>query len=208
MADEISLHPETSHAVSLASSVSGSKHGLPVDLLQDISRRLAFISIVVVVVSIANLVVAELTQTVGSRALRYGMLALVVGVSTAVLYLSRGGRVAPARLLDIGLGYEVVVALMASQTIISEIGVRPPLTWSSVAVWVLIYPVIVPNTIVRTAVASVAAAATEPLTVLLYAAAGSIAMPPMRRRLRSPSRCPAVGRAPLFRYEIHTTPLR
>ena len=85
MADEISLHPETNHAVSLASSVSGSKRGLPVDLLQDISRRLAFISIVVVVVSIANLVVAELTQTVGSRALRYSMLGLVVGVSAAVL---------------------------------------------------------------------------------------------------------------------------
>ena len=108
MADEISLHP-TSHAVSLASSVSGSKHGLPADLLQDISRRLAFISIVVVLVSIANLVVGELTQTVGSRALQYSTLALVVGVSAAVLYLSRSERVAPARLLDIGLSYEVVV---------------------------------------------------------------------------------------------------
>ncbi len=177
MADEISLHPATSHAVSLASSVAGSKPGLPVDLLQDISRRLAFISIVVVVVSIANLVVGELTQAVGSRALRYSMLAVVVGVSAAMLYLSRTGRVAPARLLDIGLGYEVVVALAASQNIISEVGIRPALTWSSVAVWVLIYPVIVPNTMGRTAIASFAAAATEPLTVLMYAAAGSITMP-------------------------------
>jgi len=177
MADEISLHTETSHAVSLASSVSGSKHGLPADLLQDISRRLAFISIVVIVLSISNVVVTELTQTMGSRAFRYGMLALGVGVSAVVLYLSRSGRVAPARLLDVGSGYEVAVALMVSQTIISEFGIRPAFTWSTVAVWVLIYPIIVPNTIGRTAVASIAAAATEPFMVLVYAAAGSITMP-------------------------------
>ena len=124
IASEISLQPPTSHAVSLASSVSGSKHGLPADLLQDISRRLAFISIVVVVVSISNMVVAELTQTVGPRAIRYSMLVLVVGVSAVVLHLSRSVRVAPARLLDVGLGYEIVVALTASQSIMSEFSIR------------------------------------------------------------------------------------
>ena len=91
MVDEISLHPATSHAVGLASSVSRSKHGLPADLLQDISRRLAFIAIVVIVASIASVVVDELTETMGGRTLRYSLLALGVGISVGVVYLARSG---------------------------------------------------------------------------------------------------------------------
>jgi serine/threonine-protein kinase len=177
MPDEISLHPATSHAVSIAGAASGPRSKLPVDLLQDISRRLAFISLAIVVIVIAGVVVAEATRTVTNRPMQYTMAVLAVVASLIVFYLARSDRIGPTRLLDLGSGYEVLVALVASQNIVTEMGVRPALTWSGVAVWVLIYPVIVPNTMGRTAVASVLAAATEPLMVMAYAAAGSITMP-------------------------------
>ncbi|MCZ6918532.1 MAG: serine/threonine-protein kinase [Gemmatimonadetes bacterium] len=185
MPEPISLHPATSNAVHLASVRSASPGSLPIDLLDDVSRRLAFVTLIILVVSPANLIIAELTDPGVNGAMEYTNAVITWSVSLLVLYLARTNRIPPMRLLDIGLGYEVFVALVASQTIVAQMGLRPSLTWSGVAVWVLIYPVIVPNTPLRTAIASIAAAATEPLTVLLYARAGSIPTPTMAEFTRA-----------------------
>jgi serine/threonine-protein kinase len=177
MPEPISLHPATSNAVHLATARSGSPGSLPVDLLDDVARRIAMVCVIILVVSPANVIMTELTDPDMNRALVYTNAIIAASVSLLVLYLARSNKIPPMRLLDIGLGYEVFVALVASQTLVAQVGLRQSLTWSGVAVWVLIYPVIVPNTPLRTAVASVLAAATEPLTVFFYARAGAIPTP-------------------------------
>ncbi len=112
---------------------------------------------------------------------------LVAGIGGAVLSLAISWvafreMVAPERLLDFGLLYEVALALcialgfhavpVASQVI--------PRGWSAVAVWILAYPLIVPGTRGKTLLATVAAAAMDPLGLAIHVLAGNPAPSPSR----------------------------
>ena len=93
---------------------------------------------------------------------------LLVFSSLAVVVIHRRGFLPPSRVLELGLVYEIVVAfglatLEFTRTIVpghSSIGM------SSLPMWILVFGIFVPNTPLRTLLASLVAAATGPLGYL------------------------------------------
>src|SRR6478672_10800500 len=102
-----------------------------------------------------------------------------LGLSLSVAWIAWRGMVSPSTLLDLGLVFEVTLALCMSLTFHSVPirGDMPPRGWTAVAVWILAYPLIVPATRGKTILATLAAAAMDPLGFLVTVAAGN-PMPP------------------------------
>ena len=97
-----------------------------------------------------------------------------VGLSLSVAWIAYREMLSPEKLLDLGLLYEVVEALFLG-IMFHSVTLRPdvmPRGWSAVAVWILAYPLIVPNTRAKTAVATVAAALMDPAALALNVAVG------------------------------------
>jgi len=160
--------------------------GLPPELLASAGRRLAY-------AALTYAFVYSLTWAVANAAMRMGAMngmsedqgpwntltILFVATSLGMWGLARSGRVAPAVLLDVALVYEVV------GTVGIDIGLLwpPPgvtiemvqLTWT--AVWIVIFPLLVPTTPGKTLVAALISASVKPLFVLIVVARGDIAMP-------------------------------
>jgi hypothetical protein len=180
MADPVSWRPRTEDVISLTTSQAGARPRLPADLLDAVSHRLQFLCLMLVGVVALGAVVTELTHFVENRLVLYGTDGFVLLCCVAVFYLARSGKVSPTILLDVGLVFEVVVAAALAAAFVPATwfeSTRPGFTWSPIAVWVVIYPIIVPNTTKRTLIASLAAAATEPVAVLLMSKAGFGAVP-------------------------------
>jgi len=164
-------------------STSRGRPQLPHDLLLDVARRLQLVAVLIVLATALGALVQELTGGIAwavHRPVGYGALVAAWLTSGGIILLARSGRLSPARLLDVGIAYEIVVAAILS---FSGSAIRwfvqdaTFITWSPIAVWVLIFPIIVPNTTGRTALASFAAAATEPLAVIAFVALGRDVMP-------------------------------
>ncbi len=180
MPEPISLAPRTEEAVSMVSVGARTRPGLPLDLLQDISRRLQFLCLLIIGLSVAGLVVAELTLPETDRPERLGADLLIWVTTIAVFFVARSGKLSAGRLLALGQAYEVVIALAISILSVEYNwfeSQRVGILWSPVAVWVLLYPIIVPNTPRATLMASLLAAATEPLTAVGFALVGDDQLP-------------------------------
>jgi serine/threonine-protein kinase len=180
MQDHISLAPRNDTADALLSAATATRPGLPMDLLQDIARRLQFVCLLIIGISVAGLVVWELTMLPTDRMERIGADILIWTASIAVFFIARKGKLSAGRLLALGQAYEIVVALAISILSVKYNwfeSQRAGVLWSPVAVWVLLYPIIVPNTPRATLIASVIAAATEPLIAVVYALGGEGELP-------------------------------
>ncbi len=104
-----------------------------------------------------------------------------IAMGLAVFLLSRYGRMAPAKLLDLGLGFAVIGAFGISMSefwnafpVWSE-GVFGSVNYLGIpweCVWIIAFPVLAPNTPSRTLLASLAAASTGFATVALSRAVG------------------------------------
>jgi serine/threonine-protein kinase len=175
MTDPVSLQPRTEDAISLTTSQVGKRLRLPPDLLDDVSKRLQFLCLLLVVVSVAGAIVKELTDFVEDPVVDYSTDVIVLLCCFVVFFLARSGKVSATRLLDIGLVFQIVIALAIAISFVPATWfqtTRPGFAWSPVAVWVIIYPIIVPNTTKHTLIASVLAAATEPITMLVMSRTG------------------------------------
>ncbi len=98
-----------------------------------------------------------------------------VGLSLAVAWIASREMLAPEALLDLGLAYEVVQALCLG-IIFHSVPLAPgvlPRGWTGVAVWILAFPLIVPNTRGKTLLATIAAAAMDPAGLLINLLAGN-----------------------------------
>ena len=89
--------------------------GLPPDVLQDASRRLAITGGLLAFAFFIALVVTNVVRAQGlyaySRPQARSLIALtMIVVSLGMALLARRGGLEPSRLLDIGLTYEVVIA--------------------------------------------------------------------------------------------------
>ena len=103
-----------------------------------------------------------------------------VALSLAVAWIASRGMLTPEAVLDLGLVYEVAQALclgiifhsvpLASGTL--------PRGWSAVAVWILAFPLIVPNTRGKTVLATVVAAAMDPVGLWINVLSGNPPLPP------------------------------
>ena len=95
-----------------------------------------------------------------------------IGLSLLLAWIASREMVSPERLLDWGLAFEVAQALFLS---LNFHHIPPPTNyaprgWTGVAVWILAYPLIIPNTRAKTLVATAAAAVMDPIGLLINAA--------------------------------------
>lgn len=181
MTDPISLQPKTARSIAgFVGSRSAQSIGLPADLQQDIARRLTVVCLVVLALSIVNTAVVVLAGQSTEGVERYVSLGMLWVASVAVFLLARRGTLSPRMVVTVGLSYEVLVAVATS---VANVGMqwfeggRPFLTWSGVAVWILVFPIMVPGPTRAVLIASIAAALAEPLAVLLFVARGLGPMP-------------------------------
>jgi hypothetical protein len=178
MSSHISLQPMSQDEIKRVQVSEESRPGLPPELLQDISRRLQFICLLMAAYSllsgVTNFAAAAhpLSFSAGSAAR--------IGVSLAVYFVVRRGGLSALRLIDLGLAYEVFLAAVLALTSVPSTwstGVRSPLLWSVVHVLVMIYPVVVPSLTGRALAAAILSSATVPLALALYAATGVVPAP-------------------------------
>jgi eukaryotic-like serine/threonine-protein kinase len=98
-----------------------------------------------------------------------------VGLGLSVAWIAYREMVSPEKLLDLGLLFEVVEALFLGiqfHSVSTAPGVQPR-GWSAVAVWILAYPLIVPNTRRKMLVATLAAALMDPVALAVNVAVGT-----------------------------------
>ncbi len=153
---------------------------LPADLLAQSCRRVAivatvFASLFAVALILNNVVLrAYMGRVPGLEAWPMpGNLVVGLGIAVSVLMVWVAGRLSgrPARLLDLGLVYMVVIAGLTAYLV----QYRPmvaPLRVSWVCVAILLYPAIAPNTPKRTLAAALVAASMDPLFFLVARARG------------------------------------
>src|SRR5262245_12565524 len=98
-----------------------------------------------------------------------------VAISLGVAVLAWRRAVPAGTLLNLALVYEVVQALLFAITYhaVSVDTNSAPRGWSTVAVWVLAFPLVIPATRVRTLIATLLAALMDPLGLAVAARAGS-----------------------------------
>jgi serine/threonine-protein kinase len=171
-------------------AIGVSTSGLPADLLQEASRRLGWAALIYAatffLAAIAPHLVRVGTSVIPENELWDGPVQLTIswisiGVGIAVFLLSRYARIRPDLLLDLGLVFEVIGAFGISMS--QFWGFAPQ--WSPdffergyygvpwECVWIVLFPLLAPNTPGKTGLASVAAASTGLLTILLSKAAGA-----------------------------------
>jgi eukaryotic-like serine/threonine-protein kinase len=158
--------------------------GLPPDLLRLASRRLELASLVLAAAYSLALVLTNIFRATGWRPqphfLLHNIIALtLVSVSMALFWLCRRGRLEPIRLLDLGLLYEVMVALGISlQDNLAPLSPYRPLdTVSWLFIWIVMFPVIVPAPPAKALMASLAAASTWPVAFAAGLALGNPSPP-------------------------------
>jgi serine/threonine-protein kinase len=154
--------------------------GLPADFLREASRRLALVGAAAAAGFAFALFVNVLARVQGWYALphplAHGLLCVAMSaISVCVWRLAASGRLEPARLLDLGLVYEVVVAFAISLgDNLTPLSTNRPLEEISwLCVWIAMFPLVVPASTGKTLVASLAAASTWPLAYFIGVALGN-----------------------------------
>jgi hypothetical protein len=180
MADLISLEPRLEPDLQALGSGASRREDLPRELKEDLARRLRFAGLLICILAPVSFAV---TSAVGQ------LIALEVRVASAVATAIAGALVVwiagrrgihPDRLLMVGSAFAVFIAFIFALTSVPATWFashRAGFLWSPVAVWVLVFPLIVPGTRRRTLITAALAAATEPLVVLGLVFAGRQAMP-------------------------------
>jgi len=150
---------------------------LPSELQEAAVERLGLLALLVAIFSM----VLRLAMPPGPgatplvRAVGDGAVVLTVLISLAMAALA-WWRAMPAKsLLDLALLYEIVQAFLFSVSFHS-VALAPnavPRGWSTVAVWIMVFPLIVATTRGKTVGATVLSALMEPLGMAIAVAAGS-----------------------------------
>jgi serine/threonine-protein kinase len=96
--------------------------------------------------------------------IRWGLVAVSVAMSLALFEAIAHRRVTAARALQLGLIWEVLLAFLVSvnfhATTLTGVELKG---WTPIAVWALLYPVVVPTPMRRVIIATLATAAMDPL---------------------------------------------
>ena len=96
-------------------------------------------------------------------------------ISVAVSWIAFRQMLGPETLLDLGLVFEVALALCIAVSF-HAVPLRPdfvPHGWTGVAVWIIVYPLIVPASRGKTVLSTLAAAAMDPLGLGIHVIAGN-----------------------------------
>ena len=152
--------------------------GLPADLLRRASARLGRVSFVYAATYLAAFGVGHILWAIAGSppdpGHRFGMFLTAISVllSLGMFALTRIRRIPPHRLVDLGLVYEVLGALGISLGFLRvDFGPEPlqlpyvGLSW--VCVWIIVFPLLVPATPLKSLFAALVAASMDPIVVLL-----------------------------------------
>ena len=158
---------------------------MPAELLRQAARRLRLAAFGVALGFAVSIVINNMNEALGWHAFAHlayknVLHAVIVGVSAAMVWLTHSGRLVPARLLRVSLGYEVAVALAISLGDHME-PISPDVTLTSISwlcVWIVIFPLVVPASPRWALAAGLAAASTWPLAYFVGQALGNPAAPP------------------------------
>jgi len=163
--------------------------GLPPDILAEASKRLGWAALVYSIIYTLSMFGTHLAMDgfanfaehfLGAKALQTTVALVSIGLGLAVFAGSRRSHIRPDRLLDFGLVFMFVGAFGISMA--TFWGVYPVWSESLIAeyvgipwecVWILMFPIIAPNTPGKTLLASLAAASTGLLVFALSKAAGA-----------------------------------
>ncbi len=156
---------------------------LPPELLAAGVRRLGYVALLTasisVVFSVAVRILAVRTgQSPYHGIVLFGEVAVVLG-SLGMFALTRRAGMDPAELLDRALVYEVAMGFLFGliyHSVPSDPGLLPK-GWSNVAMWVMAFPLFIPSTRGKTALATLATAAMDPVGLLVSVALGYTPLP-------------------------------
>ncbi|WP_437654244.1 serine/threonine-protein kinase [Sorangium sp. So ce1182] len=171
---DASCTPATSRWVWLSSR-------LPPDLEEQAVRRVAWMSLCTVVVGAFGFIVSELVPSLqlGPHRIRFAVYLPFMLVSAALFVVARRRLLSPSRIVDLSFAYKVLGA--ASIAVVSNAQPWPagPMLpgWSPVAIWVLMFPIIVPGPSVRTLFTSTLAILTEPAFLWVLVRSGFMELP-------------------------------
>jgi serine/threonine protein kinase len=157
---------------------------VPAELLRQASRRIRVAAVGVGLFFAGSIVLNNLIEVVGwhsfaHAALRNVVAASMVALSAAMVWLAHSGRLTPARLLRVSLGYELATACAISvHDHLEPLAAGAPfLSISWLCIWIVIFPLVVPASPRWALLAGVASAGTWPLAYLAGQALGNPAVP-------------------------------
>ena len=169
----------TCRKVESSPPVAHSPRTLPPDLLAAGVRRLGHVALLTASVSLVFSVVLRVVAARAGQApypgiVLFGEVAGIVA-SLGIFALTRRAGLDPAEVLDRALVFEVVMGFLFAITyhaVPLATGVLPK-GWSSVAVWLMAFPLLIPSTRGKTAVATFATALMDPLGLVVSVLLGS-----------------------------------
>jgi eukaryotic-like serine/threonine-protein kinase len=162
---------------SLPASTSGSRQGLPDDLLRQASRRLGIMCLVSGGLWGANLLLAHVIQPAPVEMPDTAIIRLLdllgavnIAASLGLFWYTQSGSGTPHFLLHLGLAYEVLIALSIG---VLDWAYNAPMGISWIAIIILLFPAIIPSTPRKTLAAALLAASMDPVAALIWKAAGA-----------------------------------
>ncbi len=164
----------------LDTGIVGPVWAMPEELFRQASQRLRLAALGLGLFFAGSIVFNNLIEAAGwysfaNLALRNVVAASMVAVSTGMLWLSHSGRLTPARLLRVSLGFEVTVALAVSiHDHLEPLPAGVPfaaISW--LCIWIVVFPLVVPASPRWALVAGVASATTWPVAYLVGRALGN-----------------------------------
>ena len=168
----------------LGSGVVAPTWAMPVELLRQAARRLRDTGLGLGAAFAVSIVLNNLLEVGGWYSFTHLSLKNVVAAAMTVAslwvaWVAHHRPLAPGQLLKLSFAYEVAVALAISVgDHLEPLAADVPLADVSwLCVWIVIFPLVVPATSLRTFLASFAAASTWPLAYLVGIAAGNPAAP-------------------------------
>ncbi|MEE8592846.1 MAG: hypothetical protein V3T03_01840, partial [Candidatus Bipolaricaulota bacterium] len=150
-------------------SVTPSDSGLPPDLLAKARTRIAGLAGVLGALSLIAILLnaTAFREQVDSAVQPQHLLA--VGLALVVIVTARSKRIADITALSVGLVYEVclcwIVSFAAQHAAIGLVGRAPEITWTSMII--VVFPMVIPLPPRRLLVASLLAAISSPVSLLV-----------------------------------------
>ena len=157
---------------------------MPAELVRQASHRLRLAGVATGLFFAGGILLNNVVEALGwyvfaNPAIKNALAAVMVAASAVLVWIAHTGRLTPARLLRVSLGYEVAVALAISvgdhlEPYVSGVPLAQ-LSW--LCVWIVAFPLFVPASPRWALLAGVAAASTWPLAYPIGRALGNPAVP-------------------------------
>ncbi len=170
------------HVLRDGASAAGGGGTLSTELEASAARRLGALALVIAIFGavLGTLFFQASRHSALDWRAKLGALVLDVALSLGLWAAIKWGWLHPRRALRVGLAYQVAHAFLAA-VVFHAVTMAPGVTvrgWTSVAVWAVVYPLIVPSRPSRVWISTLITAAMDPLGLWVNVAAGAAAPSP------------------------------